>query len=222
MVNDPKNASVIQIIQQMVADGESEQKIITTLQDLGVTPDQAKRLLLIGQADTFGLLRGEINKIVREDVERQKPEIIAFIQSEAEKVGQKTHEKITKQVISDVQQYERAITGQSKTFQEQIHDNIRRVTELSDRTKDALNELGDMVQQTRIDMDEMKVKGVGLRNKLLSGFLIVMGAIFLLLDLALILTRFLPTGEFITADAMIMSVILAASGVVLLFVGSNL
>src|SRR3989338_834852 len=124
------NVSIIQIIQKMVADGEAEQKIVSTLQDLGVNAEQAKRLLLIGQADTFGLLRGEINKIVREDVERQKPEIIAFIQSESEKVGQKTHEKITKQAINDIQQYERAITGQSKSFQEQIQDNIRRVTEL--------------------------------------------------------------------------------------------
>lgn len=222
MPQEAPKASVIEIIQGMVANGESEEKIVQTLKDLGVSPDQAKRLLLVGQADTFSLLRGEINKIVATEVERKKPELISFMEKEADQIGAKTHEKISEQVLADVKKYEKDITGQSKTFQEQMQENVRRVTELSDRTKNALNELGELVSQTRLDMDEMKVKGVGARNRILSIFLLGLGAIFLVVDLLLITTRFLPAGNFITPDAMIIAVILTAAGLVLMFVGSNL
>jgi len=63
-----KEASIIQIIQDMVKNGESEEKIIKTLESLGVEADKAKRLLLLGQADTFALLRNEISKIIAADM----------------------------------------------------------------------------------------------------------------------------------------------------------
>ena len=54
---ESQDVSIIKIIQDMVREGESEEKVIQTLKELGVDPDKAKRLLLLGQADTFGLLR---------------------------------------------------------------------------------------------------------------------------------------------------------------------
>ena len=44
--------------------------------------------------------------------------------------------------MKDLEDYEKNITGQSKTFQQQMGENIRAVTDLTDRTKNALNELG--------------------------------------------------------------------------------
>ena len=37
-------ASIIEVIDKMVREGESEEKIIKTLKDLGVEPEKAKRL----------------------------------------------------------------------------------------------------------------------------------------------------------------------------------
>ena len=50
----------------MVRDGESEEKILGTLRDLGVSMDKAKKLLLLAQADTFNLLKSELKKTLQE------------------------------------------------------------------------------------------------------------------------------------------------------------
>ena len=135
-----KEASIIEIIQEMVREGESEEKIVETLKSLGVEPEKAKRLLLLGQADTFSLLRSEISKIVKTDIEAEKPAFVDFIRGQTENAGTKTKERISKEVLADVQKYEKAITGQSKSFQEQMAENMRRVTEISERVRGSLNE----------------------------------------------------------------------------------
>ncbi len=67
------DTSIIEIIEKMVREGESEEKIVQTLKDLGIPQDKAKRLLLLGQADTFALLRGEIKKSCRPNWKRKNP-----------------------------------------------------------------------------------------------------------------------------------------------------
>ena len=217
---DKDQASILEIIQKMVSEGESEDHIIQTLKDLGVDPEKAKRLLLIGQADTFALLRSEIAKIAKDDIEKQKPELIKFMSEEAEKANQKSKEKITAQVLDDIQKYEKAITGQSKSFQEQMGDNVRKVTELSDRVKDALNELGLQVNQLKIDMDEMKIRGIGLRNKMIGTVLVGLGIAFLLLDLYLIITKFMPANALLSTDSLVVMVIMAMVGITMLFIAT--
>jgi len=220
MPEEKNQSSIIELIQKMVSEGTPEEKIIETLKELGVDPEKAKRLLLIGQADTFALLRSEIAKIARDDLEKEKPGLAKFITEEAERAGQKSREKIAAQVMEDVQKYEKAITGQSKSFQEQIGENMRKVTELSDRVKDALNELGEQVNQVRVDMDEMKIRGIGLRNKMIGIFMFAIGAVFLLMDLYLIVTKFIPAGSIISPDSLVIIVVMGAVGIVTLFIAT--
>lgn len=220
MPDEKTQSSIIELIQKMVSEGTPEEKIVETLKELGVEPEKAKRLLLIGQADTFALLRSEIAKIAKEDIEAEKPNLVKFIEEETLKAGQKSREKITAMVMEDVQKYEKAITGQSKSFQEQIGENVRKVTELSDRVKDALNELGEQVNQVRVDMDEMKIRGIGLRNKMIGMFMFAIGAVFLLIDLYLIVTKFLPAGSIVSPDALVIMVIMGAVGIVTLFIAT--
>ena len=70
-----ENNSIIKIIQTMVQNNEPEEKIIKTLQSLNVSKEQAKRLLLIAQADTFTLLQSEINKIVDKEVSEKQEQM---------------------------------------------------------------------------------------------------------------------------------------------------
>ena len=84
---EKSEASIIQIIQKMVREGESEEKIIQSLKTLGVAPDKAKRLLLLGQADTFALLRSEITKIVKQSIEEQRGQTERIIGEEAKKAA---------------------------------------------------------------------------------------------------------------------------------------
>ena len=220
MAEQKNQASIIELIQQMVSEGVPEEKIVQTLKELGVEPEKAKRLLLLGQADTFALLRSEIARIVVDDIEKEKPNLVKFISEEGEKAGQKSREKITTLVMQDVQKYEKAITGQSKSFQELIGDNVRKVTELSDRVKDALNELGEQVGQLKIEMEEMKIRGIGLRNRLIGLLLLLVGIAFLALDFYLFVTKFIPANAVISPDSLIVTLILALVGVTLVFLAS--
>ncbi|MFH1224419.1 MAG: hypothetical protein V1676_01315 [Candidatus Diapherotrites archaeon] len=210
-------AGIIDIIQKMVEEGESEEKIVQTLKDLGVEPDKAKRLLLLGQADTFALLRGEISKIVAADLEKQKPALEDYISKTVEKSVAGSKEKVEAAVMADLKKYEKDITGQSKTFQEMINENVRRVAELSDRVREQLNNLGEAVQKVQVDMDEIKVKGVGGRNRLVALALLFAGFVFLAADFYLFFGSF---GGAVTIDSIIITVVMALVGITLLFVAT--
>ena len=215
-----KEASIIEIIQKMVANGESEDKIIGTLQSLGVQPEKAKRLLLVGQADTFALLRSEISKIVKADLDLEKPRLAKYIQQETQKATLGMKNTIEKTVISDLQKYEKDITGQSKTFQEQIADTVKKVAELSDRIRSQLNALGKQVDTVQKDMDEMKITGVGLRSKLISAVFILVGLGFCGMAgyMAWTMLPLLQAG--ITIDSIIVLLAVGLIGITMLFVAS--
>ena len=210
-------ASIIEVIDKMVREGESEEKIIKTLKDLGVEPEKAKRLLLLGQADTFSLLKGEIKKIVEKEIEEEKPVMKKFIEEEAMSSAEGMRTELTKAVISDLKDYEKDITGQSKTFQEQIKDNIGRINELNDRVRTKLNELGEAVRQTQVDMNEVKIKGIGGRNRFISNALWGLGLIF---GLSVLYQFWTLSGQALTIDSLILMAIMALISVTMLFVAT--
>ena len=210
-------ASIIEVIDKMVREGESEEKIIKTLKDLGVEPEKAKRLLLLGQADTFSLLKGKIKKIVEKEIEEEKPVMKKFIEEEAMSSAEGMRTELTKAVISDLKDYEKDITGQSKTFQEQIKDNIGRINELNDRVRTKLNELGEAVRQTQVDMNEVKIKGIGGRNRFISNALWVLGLIF---GLSVLYQFWTLSGQALTIDSLILMAIMALISVTMLFVAT--
>lgn len=215
-------SGIIDIITKMVSEGEKEEKIIETLKELGVDSEKAKRLLLLGQADTFALLKGEIARIVSSEIDLEKPKLIASLQKEAEKARTEMRQKISKEVIEDVQKYEKSITGQSKTFQEQIQDTVRKMAELSDRVRDKLNEQGIVLQKLQVDSEEMKLKGVGKRNWGVSILLIAIGIAFIAIDMYLFVDKFLPAGSVLKPDAIAFAVLFAFVGVSMLLMGTVL
>ena len=217
MPKDHKDVSIINIIQKMVANGDSENKIISTLRDLGVEEDKAKRLLLLGQADTFALLRSEISKIVADDVEKERVNSIKFIQEEARKAAEKSRVNVEKSVMADIKNYEKDITGQSKTFQDQISDTVKKFTNLSSEVREKLNDLGGHVHKIEVDMDEFKLKGLGGRNRYISYMLIIFGLAFCVFALYLFFTTF---GAAISIDSVIMTVLMALIGITMLFVAT--
>ncbi len=219
-----KEKSIIEIIQQMVANGDSEEKILKTLKDLGVPMENAKRLLLVGQADTFALLRSEISKIVKSDLELEKPRLTKYIDEEAQRASEAAKGKIEQEVIADLQKYEKDITGQSKTFQEQIGETVKTVADLSDRVRDQLNALGAQVDTIQKDMDEMKVRGLGVRNRIISLLFIVLGVVFCGLAGYFAYQNFslISAGTGLSIDAVIILLVVGMIGITLLFVASLL
>jgi hypothetical protein len=215
-----KEASIIEIIQEMVANGESEEKILSTLRDLGVSPEKAKRLLLVGQADTFALLRSEISKIVKSDLELEKPRLTKYIEEQARKATESMKQNIEKEVLGDLQKYEKDITGQSKTFQEQISETVSKVADLSDRVRNQLNALGAQVDTVQRDLDEMKVKGIGMRSRIISVLFIALGLGFCGMAGYFAFTYFSMITTGITIDAIIMLLAVGMIGITMLFVAS--
>jgi len=214
-----KEQSIIEIIQQMVAEGESEEKIITTLKDLGVEPDKAKRLLLLGQADTFALLRGEINKIVSDEIDKELPKLNKKLEEEANAQTKRVAQAIENQIKQDLEEYEKELTGKSEKFETKISDTVAKVTELSDRVRTQLNNLGEQVKQVRIDLDEMKMTGIGQRNRLLSYAMILIGFAIVGASLYVFATTYFT--ELVSVDSIIYVVMLAFVGMGFLFMATQ-
>ena len=69
-------------------------------------------------------------------------------------------------------------------------------------------------------MDEMKIRGIGLRNRLIGLLLLLVGIAFLALDFYLFVTKFIPANAVISPDSLIVTLILALVGVTLVFLAS--
>ncbi len=209
--------SIIEIIQTMVREGESEQKILQTLQQLGVEPQKAQRLLLLAQADTFALLRSEISKIVKQDVDAEKQNLNAFVQQQAQAAVQASTKGMAETVKKDLEAYENQLSMQRRNFETQTSDTVTKFTDLAERIRVRVNELGKDVQQVKVDQDEIKLRGVGNQNRMISMALLAFGVLFVLADLFLFIVNF---GSVLTIDSVIIFIVMALIGVVLMFVAT--
>lgn len=209
--------SIIEIIQTMVREGESEEKILQTLQQLGVEPQKAQRLLLLAQADTFALLRSEISKIVKQDVDAEKQNLNVFVQQQAQSAVQASTKGMAETIKKDLQEYENQVSMQRKNFEAQTSDTVVKFTDLAERIRVRVNELGKDVQQVKVDQDEIKLRGVGNQNRMISLALLAFGVLFVLADLFLFIVNF---GSVLTIDSVIIFIVMALIGVVLMFVAT--
>jgi len=210
-------ASIIQIIQDMVKEGESEEKIVSTLKELGVEPEKAKRLLLLGQADTFALLRSEISKIITGDIEKEIPKLLKKIGEEARKKEKELRASLEKISSEQKRNFEETFTKTEKELATEFGEKVAKAIEVSSNVREKLNELGEHVYQTEVDLEEMKAKGIGARNKMISVLLVLLGIGFSISSLYLFFVSFQAA---ITVDSMIITVVMALIGVTMLFVST--
>jgi len=166
-------ASIIQTVQKMVSEGESEEKIIHTLGQLGFSAEQAKRLLLVGQAETFGLLKKEIAKIVSEELGKEMPQYIKALNFEAREAGRMNREVILQDVkkrFDNVFNLER--------FEEEIKSRARSAVESGNIARQKLAETEKRLDQIQRVVEETRAKGRGTGRRVFSVLLLGMGVIF--------------------------------------------
>lgn len=209
--------SIIEIIQNMIREGESEEKIIQTLQQLGVEPKKAQRLLLLGQADTFALLQSEISKIVKQDIESQKKELNTYIHQEAQAAVEGAKQNLSGEIKSDLSTFENQSSQNRKTFESQTTETVQKFTDLSERIRLRVNELGKDVQQIKVDQDELKLRGVGTQSRTTSFLLLGVGILFVLAALGLFVFNF---GAVLSIDSVITFIVMALVGVTAMFVST--
>ena len=215
--NTPSEPSIIEIIQNMVREGESEDKILETLQQLGVDPKKAQRLLLLAQADTFALLRSEISKIVKQDLEAEKQNVNTFVQQQAQSSVSNVTKGISENLKKDLLSYENEIATQRKQFESQTTDTVQKFTDLAERIRIRVNEIGKDVQQVKADQDEIKLRGIWNQNRMVSLALLAFGVLFVLADLFLFIVNF---GGVLTIDSVIIFIVMALIGLVMMFVAT--
>lgn len=209
--------SIIEIIQNMVKEGESEDKILSTLSQLGVEQKKAQRLLLLAQADTFALLRNEISKIVKQDIEAEKQGLNQYIQKEAQSAVQGVKQTLATEIKQDLSSYEKQVSQDRKGFESQTVDTVTKFTDLSERIRIRVNELGKDVQQIKVDQDEMKLRGVGTQNRMISFLLLGVGILFVLAALGMFVFNF---GAVLSIESIIVFIIMALIGVAAMFVST--
>lgn len=215
--NPRDEPSIIEIIQGMVKEGESEETILQTLNQLGVDSKKAKRLLLLAQADTFALLRSEISKEVEKNVEGEKKNINEYVQQAAQQSIQSVRQNVTEEIKSDLQKFENEIMQNRKKYESESSDTVQKFTELVEQMRLRVNSLGKDVSQVRMDQDELKLKGIGKQNRLTSWILLAFGVLFIIVDLYLFIVGF---GSALTIDAILTFIVIALIGVTMLFVAT--
>jgi hypothetical protein len=216
--NAPRDEpSIIEIIQNMVKEGESEDKILSTLSQLGVEQKKAQRLLLLAQADTFALLRNEISKIVKQDIEAEKQGLNQYIQKEAQSAVQGVKQNLASEIKDDLSSYEKQVSQDRKGFESQTVDTVTKFTDLAERIRIRVNELGKDVQQIKVDQDEMKLRGVGTQNRMVSFLLLGVGVLFVLAALGMFVFNF---GAVLSIESIIVFIIMALIGVAAMFVST--
>ena len=201
----------------MVASGESEENIIKNLRELGVSPKQAKRLLLLGEANTFAVLQSEINKIVRNYVEEEKPRLVAFIREETKKAEQEMTGKVEKRALSAFREDQRFIENQATMFQARVNQSVKNIMQLNEQTKTSIADLAGRLANIERDTWALKHKVFG--STLIRGI----RAALILLQVAVIGTSayLLFTGSSgVPAQTLVLAIVTGAALAVMVYLTS--
>lgn len=136
------NKSIVNIIETMLSNGESADKIMLTLKDLGVQEEQAKTLLMMAQTNSFAVLKGDISQQVNDKLNESYPKLEKQL---TEIVNQKTIEaqnNISKNVLNEIstkeQNYEQE---QKKTVDKVINISVEQDQKI-EVIKNKMNEIG--------------------------------------------------------------------------------
>jgi hypothetical protein len=216
---DDKKASIISIIQEMVQNNASESEIISTLVNLGVTQDQAKRLLLIAQADTFTLLRSEIDSLVKKSVVEQSDFMKKDFSGFVDKIIEQKKESLKKEIEEEFLRNKLMNSAQQKQFQDSINDSVSKLAKLNEEVYLASKENEKTINLIKKDLDETKLKGIKVRNSFFRLFLIGLSLIFFAFSLFFLISLDIKT---ITSDSIIAVTVLAFIGGVLTYLSINI
>ena len=169
----PSQASIVSIIREMVKSGESEETILTSLKELGIKEKDAKKLLLLGEADTFALLQNEINKMVKEYFDREKPVFEKHIKEEIKREENAMTDRVEKRSLSAFKDDQKFIENQATMFQARVNQSVKNILQLNQQTRQQIADIGGRVSNNERELWNLKEKITGSKSvNLVSGLLI--------------------------------------------------
>jgi hypothetical protein len=208
-----ENESIIEVIQKMVQEGSSREKILQTLHDLGVNEEQSKRLLLIAEADTFTLLKREIASLVKSEFVEQKTGFVDLIKKDFERAEQEEKLKVTEIATASLRDVKEDIVSESRNFEGRINKVIGDSQKTVSLVKVALDSLNNRLSQMELDVEQMKVHKFRKRTIIFSYLMLALGTGLLLLVVFL----FLSGLNSLDPAQIIMLAILSLASITLMF-----
>jgi len=182
--------SIIDIIQKMVQEGQPQEKIIQTLRDLGVNAEQAKRLLLIAESDTFTLLKKEINVMVKDELYSQKKDFEDMIHSDIKSIEDEQKNKVTDLAKIQLKGVEEDIVASTKSFEGRVNKVIDESQRSVSLVKVALDSLNSRLAQMELDVEQIKVHKFRKKSMFFSYIMLALGTVTLIVSMALFLFNF--------------------------------
>ncbi len=174
---NPKK-SIISLVQQMVKDGMSEHEILSSLKEMGVEEQQAKRLVLLGYSDTFNIIKKEIDDEMDKIVSAEKEKVLEDIQKRIQQMENQSKAKMESEFDAKKKNLTQDIERKFGNLEQKIESNFSVFLEDLKTTK---GEMVDVkINQRKIDrnLQELQAIGIGKRNKILAYFLVFMGVLF--------------------------------------------
>jgi hypothetical protein len=214
-----ENTSIIQIIQTMVQNNEPEETIIKTLESLNVSREQAKRLLLIAQADTFTLLQSEINKIVDREVAEKQSEIEKRANVFVNNLLKEQQKTVENNLEKEFLKHKLKLATEQENFQKNVNDTISKIAKLNEDVFLDSKENKKMIDIIQRDLTETKLKGIRLRRSIARNLLMVFGIINLLLALLIIIANIANP---LNLDLITGAVVVTLIGAIIIYLSTNM
>jgi hypothetical protein len=214
-----ENTSIIQIIQTMVQNNEPEETIIKTLESLNVSREQAKRLLLIAQADTFTLLQSEINKIVDREVAKKQSEIEKRANVFVNNLLKEQQKTVENNLEKEFLKHKLKLATEQENFQTSVNETISKIAKLNEDVFLDSKENKKMIDIIQRDLTETKLKGIRLRRSIARNLLMVFGIINLLLALLIIIANIANP---LNLDLITGAVVVTLIGAIIIYLSTNM
>jgi hypothetical protein len=185
-----QDESIINVIQKMVQEGQPRERIIQTLRDLGVEEEQAKKLLLIAEADTFTLLRKEIGSMVQEEFSAQKSQFEDIIHRDLAKVEEEEKIKVRELAVAQLGDVRQDVINEARGFEERVNKTINTSQKTVSMVKIALDSINERIASMELDTEQLKVHKFRKRSMLFSYIMLATGVMLLATSLILFLWKF--------------------------------
>lgn len=200
-----KETNVVKIIKDLMRAGESEESIIRTLIQTGLTENQARRLLSVSQADTFALLEAEIGKIAREQISNELPRLQTYV------------DRAILQLRSDLESKMKSeLRGGLAEIREDLKRDINLLHDLNNTSIEKARSIEEKVAALRQEVKDMKMRRLGTKNEWVALLLVLGGIAFFVTALYLLITQF----QYITMDLLLLIITIAITGTVMFFSAS--
>lgn len=186
-MNETKEkATIIEILQKMVRENAPEETIVTTLLDLGVSREQAERLLLVAQADTFTLLSSELNKIVQKHVSKEQKQMEESTKKFVDQVLEEKKKQVKMELEKEFLTYKIALSKSQASFQDAVNESISRVARLNEEVNLIASENKKMIGEVQRDLSETKLRGIKMRRSIARNSLTACGLLCFVVSIIVI------------------------------------